>query len=69
MTTRPINSLLPKVAKKEQELLAAGIVPRVVVCGAGAAGTELAFAFKQRWSKFFQTEIQVTLVCSTKTIL
>lgn len=62
LTTRPINHLIPKIAKKEQELLAAGVVPSVVVCGAGAAGTELAFAFKHRWSKVFGQEIDLTLV-------
>ena len=62
LTTRPINDLLPKITKKENDLKAAGIIPTVVVCGAGAAGTELAFAFKARWSKFFKEEIKVTLV-------
>ena len=53
LTTRPINELLPKIERKEEELRASGTTPRVVVCGAGAAGTELAFAFKARWSKIF----------------
>lgn len=53
LTTRPINDLLPKIEKKEQELKKKGIVPTVVICGSGAAGTELSFAFKARWSKFF----------------
>lgn len=53
LTTRPINDLLPKIVKKENELKAAGIVPSVAVCGAGAAGTELSFAFKARWGKVF----------------
>jgi len=53
LTTRPINDLLPKIAKREQELKAAGIIPEVVVCGSGAAGTEMSFAFKKRWSAFF----------------
>lgn len=34
----------------------------MVVCGAGAAGTELSFGFKARWSKVFGQEIKVTLV-------
>jgi len=34
------------------------------VCGGGAAGTELSFAFKQRWSEFFGQEIQVKLICA-----
>mmetsp|Transcript_4732 Transcript_4732/g.7132 ORF Transcript_4732/g.7132 Transcript_4732/m.7132 type:complete len:471 (-) Transcript_4732:56-1468(-) len=62
LTTRPINDLLPKIEKKELELKADGIIPSVVVCGAGAAGTELAMAFKARWSKFFGEEIQVKLL-------
>ena len=53
LTTRPINDLLPKIAKKEQELKTAGVIPSVVVCGAGAAGTEMSFAFKRRWSDYF----------------
>ena len=53
LTTRPINDLIPKVAKKEVELKEKGIIPTVVVCGGGAAGTELSFAFKKRWSEFF----------------
>ena len=57
LTTRPINELLPKIQRKEQELLSSGIVPSVVVCGAGAAGVELAFAFKHRWQKVFGAEI------------
>jgi NADH dehydrogenase FAD-containing subunit len=34
----------------------------VAVCGAGAAGVELSFAFKKRWSELFKTEIEVTLI-------
>lgn len=64
LTTRPINDLLPKIRVKEDQLKADGIIPEVVVCGAGAAGTELAMAFKARWSKFFGKEINVTLVGS-----
>ena len=69
MMTRPINQLLSKVEKKEEEFLASGVIPTVVVCGAGAEGTELAFAFKARWSKVFSTEIKVTLVSAYATIL
>ena len=53
LTTRPINHLIPKVISKEQELKEKGIIPTVVICGGGAAGTELSFAFKKRWSEFF----------------
>jgi NADH dehydrogenase FAD-containing subunit len=53
LTTRPINYLLDKVVAKENQLKTAGVVPVVAICGAGAAGTELSFAFKTRWSKFF----------------
>ena len=69
LTTRPINHLLPKVEKKEVELLQSGVVPTVVVCGAGAAGTELAFAFKARWGKLFNAEIEVTLICAGDKVL
>lgn len=69
MTTRPINHLLPKIVKKENELKEKGVIPEVVVIGAGAAGTELSFAFKARWSKFFGQDIKVTLLCATPQIL
>ena len=64
LTTRPINDLLPKIRAKEEELKAAGKIPVVAVCGGGAAGTELSFAFKKRWSEFFGQEIKVTLIAS-----
>jgi len=57
LTTRPINDLLPKIVAKENSLKEKGIVPSVVVCGGGAAGTELSMAFKARWAKFFGEEI------------
>lgn len=69
LTTRPINELLPKIHVREQELQAAGIVPKVVVCGAGAAGVELAFGFKSRWSALFGEEIHVTLVSADDVVL
>ena len=50
LTTRPINELLKKIEDKEKDLVEKKIVPVVAVCGAGAAGTELSFAFKKRWS-------------------
>ena len=67
LTTRPINDLIPKIRRKEQELKEKGIVPVVVICGAGAAGSELSFAFKKRWSQFFGQDIKVTLVASKDT--
>ena len=69
LTTRPINDLIGKIQKKESELLNSGTTPEVVVCGAGAAGTELAFAFKQRWSDLFKKDVKVTLVANDDTIL
>ena len=69
LTTRPINHLIPKIMKKEQELKDQGIIPKVVVCGAGAAGTELAFAFKRRWSNVFGQDISVTLISKEATTL
>jgi NADH dehydrogenase FAD-containing subunit len=62
LTTRPINELLPKISKKEIALKEQGIIPIIAICGAGAAGTELAFGFKARWEKFFGQEIKVTLI-------
>jgi len=69
LTTRPINDFLGKITKREEQLLAKFETPSVVVCGAGAAGTELAFAFKKRWSKLFGQEIKVTLASSSDTVL
>lgn len=69
MTTRPINDLLGKIERKEQELLDAGITPRVVVCGAGCAGVELSFGFKNRWQEIFGKEIETTLLSAEEKIL
>ena len=66
LTTRPINDLLPKIQVKEKAMKEAGTIPVVVVCGSGAAGTELSFAFKARWSKYFGEEIKVTLIGSSE---
>ena len=40
-----------------------------MIVGSGAAGTELSFAFKARWSKFFGEDIKVTLLSSSPQIL
>jgi selenide,water dikinase len=69
LTTRPINELLGKIQRKEEELLSNNIIPKVVVCGGGAAGVELSFAFKNRWSKAFGTEIDVTLLSDHSDVL
>ena len=65
LTTRPINDMLGKIQKREQEFLEKNEIPDVAICGAGAAGTELSFAFKVRWSKLFKTEIKVKLLAAT----
>lgn len=64
LTTRPINDLLAKIQTKEQQLKEAGVTPVVAICGAGAAGTELSFAFKKRWGEVFGKEIDLTLIAS-----
>ena len=69
LTTRPINDMLGKIVNKENELMTSGVIPDVVVCGAGAAGTELAFGFKARWSKLFNQDVKVTLVSKKENIL
>lgn len=69
LTTRPINDLLPKIIAKENKLKADGIIPDVVIVGGGAAGTELAFAFKARWTKFFGQDIKVQLLTHGETVL
>jgi hypothetical protein len=46
LTTRPINDLINKIKQKELFLLEKNITPNMIICGAGAAGTELAFGFK-----------------------
>lgn len=40
-----------------------------MICGSGAAGTELAFAFKVRWSKLFNADIDVRIVSHTSSVL
>lgn len=69
LTTRPINDLLGKIQRKEDELKERGVIPRVVVCGGGAAGVELSFAFKARWSREFGKDIDVTLISHADDIL
>ena len=39
-------------------------MPTVVVCGGGAAGTELSMAFKTRWTKFFGQDIKLSLIAA-----
>ena len=39
------------------------------MCGAGAAGIELSFAFKKRWSKLFAKDIKTALICSESDIM
>jgi NADH dehydrogenase FAD-containing subunit len=69
LTTRPINELLGKIQRKENELLENKIIPRVVVCGGGAAGVELSFAFKKRWTVAFGKEIDVAVISAQDDIL
>jgi NADH dehydrogenase FAD-containing subunit len=45
LTTRPINDLLGKIERKEAQLIKDKVIPSIAVCGAGAAGIELSFAF------------------------
>jgi NADH dehydrogenase FAD-containing subunit len=45
------------------------ITPIVVVCGGGAAGVELAFSLKTRWSKLFNKDINVTIITNKKSVL
>jgi NADH dehydrogenase FAD-containing subunit len=63
LTTRPINELLGKIQRKEQDLLSKKITPELTVCGAGAAGIELTFGFKARWDKVFNKDIKTRLIC------
>lgn len=46
-----------------------GVVPTVVVCGGGAAGVELSFAFKKRWSAKFGQEIDVSIITHSDDVL
>jgi selenide,water dikinase len=70
LTTRPINDLLGKIERKEQELIEGKITPRVVVCGAGCAGVELAFGFKARWEKVFNLDhVDVSLITNHDKVL
>lgn len=67
LTTRPINDLLGKIIAKENELKEKGVIPKVVVCGGGAAGTELSMAFKRRWTDFFGQDIKLSLISARET--
>lgn len=57
LSTRPINFLLSNLEAKEKYLIENNIIPVVAVCGAGAAGVELAFSYKTRWSRLFKQDI------------
>ncbi len=46
IATRPISELVSKIERFELEHEKFDHVPHVIVVGAGAAGVELAFAFK-----------------------
>lgn len=69
LMTRPINNLIATLEAKEKYLVENKIVPSLVVCGSGAAGTELAFGYKKRWSRLFNQEIKVSVVSSHETCL
>jgi len=69
LTTRPINELLGKIQNKEDYLIKNQITPTVAVCGAGAAGIELSFAFKNRWSKIFKKNVKTYLLSSESDIM
>lgn len=69
LTTRPINDLLPKIEKKEKEFLESGVIPDIAVCGAGAAGVELAFGFKRRWTDLFKQDIKVKILSASEEIM
>jgi|LauGreDrversion4_2_1035121.scaffolds.fasta_scaffold506937_1 NADH dehydrogenase FAD-containing subunit len=69
LTTRPINDLLGKIEAKEKFLLEQGITPTIAVCGSGAAGIELSFAFKNRWSRTFKKNVKTYLLCTENDIM
>ena len=69
LSTRPINFLLSNIVAKEEWLVKNFIIPELVVCGSGAAGVELAFGYKERWSKLFGCDVKVTIVSSSESIL
>ena len=39
------------------------------MCGGGAAGIEMAFGFKRRWSDLFKREIHVSIISNDPVIL
>jgi NADH dehydrogenase FAD-containing subunit len=69
LTTRPINDLLGKIERKEEYLVKNNITPTIAVCGSGAAGIELAFAFKNRWTRNFKKDIKTMLLCNQEDIM
>ena len=64
LITRPIRNLLTRIIDKENEFRKNEVVTEVIICGGGAAGTELSFSFKARWSQLFNKDITVRLLCS-----
>lgn len=69
LTTRPINDLLGKIVKKEQWFINNKVTPQIVVCGAGAAGIEMAFGFQRRWTDLFKRDIHVSIVSGSSVVL
>jgi NADH dehydrogenase FAD-containing subunit len=60
---------MKNIIAKENYLLKNKLIPVVGVCGAGAAGIELAFGYKSRWSKLFNQHINVTIITSRSNVL
>lgn len=69
LTTRPINDLLGKIENKEKELLDNNITPKLLVWGAGCAGVELSFGFKNRWKEVFGKDIDTTILSRETSVL
>jgi len=51
--TRPLNVFLAKLQAREEQLLAEGVAPRVIVVGSGPSGLELSLVLRKRLNAKF----------------
>lgn len=61
--TRPLNVFLSKLQHREEQLLAEGVAPRVIVVGSGPSGIELSLVLRKRLnSKFIRGNVKITII-------
>lgn len=69
LKTRPLHEFYAQIEGTESRLLSTCTTPKVLVVGSGVAGIELSFCFYHRWSKIFNTPIEITILDSAEQIL